>query len=79
MNPLELGKTVGVNPMFQAMYAFGTIDSVLGKLDEYFSNPMKYSSFVHKLGQCGIDKEFVDSMHVAKDFINKIVEDNTNK
>jgi hypothetical protein len=41
---------------------------------------MQYSSIINKLGQCGINKELIDSMHVAKDFINKIVEDaNTNK
>ena len=80
MNVLEMGKTAGVNPMFQAMYAFVTIDSWLKKMDEYFANPIQYSSIINKLGQCGIDKEFIDSMHVAKDFINKIVDDtNPNK
>ena len=80
MNVLEIGKAAGVNPMFQAMYAFGTIDSWLEKMDEYFANPMKYSSTINKLGQCGINKELIDSMHVAKDFINKIVDStNTNK
>ena len=73
MNVLEMGKTVGVNPMFQAMYAFGTIDNWLEKMDEYFTNPMQYSSIINKLGQCGINKELIDSMHVVKDFINKII------
>ena len=76
MNILELGKQAGVNPMFQMMYAFGTIDSWLKKMDEYFANPIEYKSIINKLGQCGIDKELIDSMHVAKDFINKIVDDN---
>ena len=80
MNILELGKQAEVNPMFQMMYAFETIDSWLEKIDKYFANPMQYSSIINKLGQCGINKELIDSIHVAKDFINKIVDDaNTNK
>ena len=80
MNILELGKQAGVNPMFQTMYAFGTIDSWLEKMDNYFANPIEYKSIINKLGQCGINKELIYSMHVAKDFIDKIVDDaNTNK
>ena len=75
MDILELGKQAGVNPMFQTMYAFGTIDSWLEKMDKYFANPIEYKSIINKLGQCGVDKELIDSMHIAKDFFNNMIED----
>ena len=80
MNVLEMGKNTEVNPVVWVMYALGIIDNWLEKMDKYFANPMQYSSIINKLGQCGINKELIDSMHVTKDFINKIVDStNTNK